>query len=104
MTLESAVLLANGAAMVAASGPLPTRDDVRCLREWGTDQLHMLSKAPADNAVIGTDPNCLLRLQDPHVLPRHARLTHDGSQWRIRAIGAAVVRQGGTPPPEDGRA
>src|ERR1041385_2928042 len=72
-------------------------EDVRCLREWGTDQLHIVSKAAAESLVIGRDPTCAVQLHDPHVSPRHARLVHDGLHWRIRAIGGASLRQDGSP-------
>src|SRR5689334_7072180 len=97
MDLESTV-----SSLLCPPAPMPSaaslaNDDVRCLREWGTDTLYMLPKAGSDDLVIGCDPTCPVQLRDPHVAPRHARLLRDGAQWRIRSVGGAGLRQDGNP-------
>lgn len=36
--------------------------------------------------IVGTDPQCGLKIQDPTVNPRHARLELRGAQWMVRDL------------------
>lgn len=48
-----------------------------------------------DGMLIGTDPACQVRLDDPSVQPRHARVYLDpGYGWRVESLGGSVLRSG----------
>ena len=73
-------------------------DEVIRLREWGTDQVHVLPPPPVHAWYIGSSTTCPLRLTGRGVSPIHAELIDEGEQWRIRDFeGATGLRQDGQP-------
>ncbi len=63
-------------------------DEVVRLRQWGTDQIHMLSPPPSDGWLVGTAEACSLKLADRFVSREHARLIHDRGKWSMRDLGS----------------
>jgi hypothetical protein len=73
-------------------------DDVIRLREGGTDRVHMLPAAPTSECTIGSAEDCSLRLADPRVSRRHARLRRLQGRWAIYDLGSKNgVRRDGAP-------
>jgi hypothetical protein len=71
-------------------------DEVIRLREWGTDQIHVLPQPPCQGWRIGTSPECRLQMADSRVSPIHADLTYQHGGWWIRTLGSARgIRQDG---------
>jgi FHA domain len=48
----------------------------------------MLPTSLIDTVLIGTSPECVLRLDDPHVSRKHAQLTFERGRWLIRDLGS----------------
>lgn len=67
----------------------PTR-----LRLWGTESVFALPDV--GEVLIGTAPDCSLRLDGAKVMPRHAAVARDGAGWCVRALGGPGVRVDGT--------
>jgi hypothetical protein len=67
-------------------------DPVIHLREWASDRIHYLPHPPVrpyqGEWFIGTDPSCVIRLADPRISRRHARLLHEDSRWGILDVGS----------------
>jgi pSer/pThr/pTyr-binding forkhead associated (FHA) protein len=69
-------------------------DEVVRLRIRDTDVVHQLpspeSEAAEEGSVIGTSPECDIRLVDPsgRTSRRHAKLVRDQSQWTLRDLGS----------------
>lgn len=67
-------------------------DEVVRLRIRDTDLIHLLpspeSEAAEEGSVIGTSPECDIRLVDPsgRTSRRHATLVRDRSQWMLRDL------------------
>ena len=88
------------AVATLADGLARTPDSALChevvhLREWGTDRIHVLPRAPFPDCLIGTSAAGELHLTDLHAA-RHARLRYRGRHWWIRDLGSAYgLRQDG---------
>lgn len=63
-------------------------DDVIRLREWGTDRVHPLSADRMGDGVVGSGEGCSLRLADPRVSRRHARLRRLQGRWAVFDLGS----------------
>jgi Inner membrane component of T3SS, cytoplasmic domain len=67
-------------------------DPVIHLREWASDRIHYLPRPPVrpyqGEWFIGTDSRCVIRLADPRISRRHARLLHEDSRWGILDVGS----------------
>ncbi len=66
----------------------PIDDRVIRLRHWGTDRIHALPEASAGEWLVGSAPACALRLDDPRVSHRHARLVCEDGRWFLRDAGS----------------
>jgi hypothetical protein len=57
------------------------------LREFGGQKIYNLPAPPPPphqlEAFLGTDASCIVRLQDPKVSRKHARLLHEESRWGV---------------------
>ena len=58
------------------------------LRQWGTDEAHALPLPLRGEWMIGTAPDCWLRVDDPSLFAsrRHALLAYDHHGWTIRDV------------------
>lgn len=82
-----------------------TEEDVVQLREWGTDLIHSLPRAPRPGLSgepkmhwdIGTSSRCYVRLHDPsgQTSERHAILSRDSLGWRIARASRNSLRVDG---------
>jgi hypothetical protein len=73
-------------------------DEVIHLREWGTNRIHLLPRAPFPACFVRTFEASALQLTDLPACPGHLRLIHDRRHWRIQDLGSGVgLRQDGAP-------
>ena len=72
-------------------------DEVIRLREWGTERIHRLPTSLIETALIGSSQECSLRLDDPHVSRKHAKLTFERGKWLIRDLGSTNGLRQATP-------
>jgi FHA domain-containing protein len=65
-------------------------DNVRRLREWGTDTICVELDPLTGEWTIGTGESCTVQLDDPtgHVSRMHARLIRDQAGWLLRDLGS----------------
>jgi len=63
-------------------------DEVIRLREWGTERIHRLPTPLIEPVIIVSSRECSLRLDDPHVSRKHAKLTFERGKWLIRDLGS----------------
>lgn len=71
-------------------------DPVIRLRERATDTAHLLPRTEAAESIIGSEPSAPLRIIDPTVSRRHARLVREGAWWRIEDLRSKNgIRQDG---------
>jgi hypothetical protein len=66
-------------------------DPVLHLREFGTERIYKLPpppRSPYQELFIGTDPSCAIRLEDPAVSRKHARLMYEDLQWGLLDVGS----------------
>ncbi|HEU4732662.1 MAG TPA: FHA domain-containing protein [Kofleriaceae bacterium] len=63
-------------------------DQVVQLREWGTEIVHVLPKAPCHRLTIGSAERCMLRLVDPSgsCAEEHAQLERNRQRWIVRDL------------------
>lgn len=72
----------------AAAAEWSIGDEVIRLRQWGTDQIHLLPTLPIERWLVGTAESCSLRLVDRLVSREHACLIRDQGKWSIRDLGS----------------
>jgi hypothetical protein len=73
-------------------------DEVIQLRQWGTDQVHVLPRPLIQRGSAGIVTTCPLRFTDLGILLKHAELIYERNQWRIRDLeGTVGLRQDGEP-------
>jgi hypothetical protein len=64
----------------------------------GNDDFELLQTIPMKEGIVGTDPSCEIRLRDPMLTPRHARVLKQDGSWFIGGIAvAAQTTVNGTP-------
>jgi len=57
--------------------------------ERGNDDFELLESVPVVEGDIGSDESCALRLTDPMITPRHARLERVDGQWHLSQVAIA---------------
>jgi Inner membrane component of T3SS, cytoplasmic domain len=55
----------------------------------GNDDFELLQAVPLRAGVIGSDESCELRLHDPLITARHARMVHQDGRWFVGGIAMA---------------